>query len=533
VALSITSDQGGSVPYRSADPGQWSRRILYFGVIPLTAVAVVAAGWYVATGETPLDVFRRLTAPPSVWMALPPRPGAATKDAPGGDLLHPPGKDMLAAAKTVPGKAPVAVAPLAPPGAAEPSAEEPEDTAPPPKPAKGVIPGPSPMKPTPLAKVAEIPPAPPPAPAVGAMPAPILAPPKPAAAAAAPASVAPAPMLAPAASAPPAATPAPMAAAPAAAEPTTPAPAATTLAPAPQTVAANAPPPPPVNEPQAPPGGEPLAPPSYAQLPARTDLKPPVPGPQSDLLRDSPDGPLPVIDPPKEARLAYARPFAPPKEKLARVAVVVVGLGLSREAAEAAIAKLPPEVSLSFSPYAGNLETWMKKARDAGHEVLIDLPLEPPNYPLHDAGPLAILASDGPNAAVDRLHAILGKATGYVGVAAAPRSPVAADPSWPQVLKELKSRGLLLVGDAPAGAAAAGDQPALAAVTYVPDQTPFRASIDAGLKHVLDTAQRDGAAVAYVSPRPVTFERLLAWAVSLPQKDAVLAPVSALANAKP
>ena len=212
--------------------------------------------------------------------------------------------------------------------------------------------------------------------------------------------------------------------------------------------------------------------------------------------------------------------------------MVVVDLGLSREAAEAAISKLPPEVSLSFSPYAGNLEAWMKKARDAGHEVLIDLPLEPPNYPLHDAGPLAVLVKDGPNAAVDRLHQILGKATGYIGVAAALRSPIASGASWLPILKELKSRGLMLVGDGPAGAAGA-DSPATAAVTLVPDLTPFRASIDVGFARILATAQRDGSAVAYVSPRPVTFERLLAWAATLPQKDAVLVPVSAVAKAQP
>jgi len=297
-------------------------------------------------------------------------------------------------------------------------------------------------------------------------------------------------------------------------------------------MATNAPAPPPVNEPQAPPSGEPLAPPSYAQLPARADLKPLPAAPEADLLRDSPDGPLPIIDGAKEARLAYARPFVASKDKQVRVAIAVVGLGLSRDAAEAAISKLPPEIGLSFSPYAGNLDAWIKKARDAGHEVLIDLPLEPPNYPLHDSGPLSILSRDGPGAAVDRLHQILGKATGYVGVAATLRSPIAAGPSWAPVLKDIKGRGLILVGDGPAGGTV-GETPATAAIALVPDQTPFRASIDVQLNRLLATAQRDGTAVAYVSPRPVTFERLLAWAASLPQKDAVLAPVSALAKTQP
>jgi polysaccharide deacetylase 2 family uncharacterized protein YibQ len=312
-----------------------------------------------------------------------------------------------------------------------------------------------------------------------------------------------------------------------AAKPGTPAPAGEKTAEPQQTVAAPAPPPPPMNEPQAPTAGEPLAPPSFAQLPARTDLKPLPPAPVGDLLKDSPDGPLPVADGAKEARTVYARPFVAPKDKAVKIAVVVVGLGVSREAAEAAVAKLPPDVALSFSPYAGNLDAWVKKARAAGHEVLLDLPLEPPNFPLHDAGPLAIMTKDSPSTAIDRLHTILGKATSYVGFAAALHSPVTSAADWPQILRDIKARGLLLLGDGLSGTKP-DDMPASATVALVPDETPFRAAIDAELARLLATAQRDGSAVAYVSPRPVTFERLLAWAATLPQKGAVLAPVSAL-----
>jgi len=296
-------------------------------------------------------------------------------------------------------------------------------------------------------------------------------------------------------------------------------------------MAAAAPPPPPpgIEQPRAPPGGEPLAAPSFALLPTRNDLKPLPPAPLPDLMRDSPDGPVPVAAGGKEARTAYARPSAAGKE--AKLAVVVVDLGLSREAAEAAIAKLPPEIDLSFSPYGGNLDAWVKKARAAGHEVLLDLPLEPANYPLHDTGPLAILASFGPNKAVDGLQRVLGRATGYVGLAATLHSPIASGDDWGPLLRDIKSRGLLIVGDGLSNAAAA-DAPAYASVTLVPDETPFRAAIDAGLARLLATAQRDGSAVAYVSPRPVTFERLVAWAATLPQKGAALVPLSAVVKAQ-
>jgi polysaccharide deacetylase 2 family uncharacterized protein YibQ len=284
-----------------------------------------------------------------------------------------------------------------------------------------------------------------------------------------------------------------------------------------------------MSEPAIPPGGEPLAPPSFAQLPARTDLKPLPAGPANDLLRNSANGPLPVVSNGREARTVYARPFTV-DANTPRIAVVVTGLGLSKESTEAAISKLPPEVSLSFSPYTGNLDNWIKRARNSGHEVLIDLPLEPPNFPVHDAGPLSILARHSPAEAVAHLDAILARTTSYVGVAAALRSPVAAKDAWAPMLRDLKNRGLLFIGDGLVGVPDS-EVPAALSVSLVADETPFRIAIDVRLSRLLAAAQRDGRALTYVSARPVTLERLLSWVGTFPQKGVALAPISAVVRA--
>jgi hypothetical protein len=291
------------------------------------------------------------------------------------------------------------------------------------------------------------------------------------------------------------------------------------------------PPPPALSEPLIPPGGEPLAPPAFSQLPARTDLKPLPPAPLPELIRVAGGGALPVVTGGKEPRTAYARPFDGDKSK-PRVAVVVVGLGLSKDATEAAIAKLPPEVSLSFSPYASNLDNWVKRARNNGHEVLLDLPMQPPNFPEHDAGPLALMVNQTPVDAVQHLEAILGKTTSYVGLAGALRSPVTTTEQWVSLLRDIRDRGLLFVGDGLVGVAET-DAPASASVTLVADEVSFRAAIDVRLTRLQAAAQRDGTAIAYVSPRPVTFERLLAWTDTLPQKGLVLAPASAVIRPQP
>lgn len=428
---------------------RWAQFAVYGVVVPFTVTALAASGWYVATGQTPLDVLAGLASVPKIEMTMPPRPGP---EKPAASLIRPPATDPQV-------KMTMGPMPAEPP----PSAEKPKtETAPPATQATTAAP-----------------PAPPaaPAPSAGALPTLSL----------------------------PSVTPPGLATA----------------------EAPKAPPAPPaMSEPAIPPSGESLTPPSFAQLPARTDVKALPTAPSNDLLRNSAYGPLPVAAGGKEPRTAYARPFAGDKSQ-PHVAVVVTGLGLSKEATEAAINKLPSDVSLSFSPYAGNLDTWIKKARNGGHEVLLDLPLEPPNFPTHDAGPLAVLTQNSPAEAVNRLDAVLGKAAGYVGVAGGLRSPVAAKEQWTPLLHELKNRGLLFVGDGLVGVPE-GNVPAAVSVTLVGDETPFRAAIDARLSRLLLAAQRDGTAVAYVSARPVTFERLLAWFETLPQKGATLAPLSAV-----
>src|SRR5262249_41642783 len=128
-------------------------------------------------------------------------------------------------------------------------------------------------------------------------------------------------------------------------------------APAPQVEAPPTPPPAPVI----------AAPPAPPPTPAPRGL---APAPDSALVEASPIGPLPKIGPDgRQPWQVYARPFNAPDNK-PLVAVLVTGLGLSSATTEAAIAKLPPEITLSFSPYAEKLGDWLTAARAAGHEAL-------------------------------------------------------------------------------------------------------------------------------------------------------------------
>ncbi|MBI5165196.1 MAG: divergent polysaccharide deacetylase family protein, partial [Magnetospirillum sp.] len=250
--------------------------------------------------------------------------------------------------------------------------------------------------------------------------------------------------------------------------------------------------------------------------------KPLPPAPVKELLRGS----LPVIAADgRQPWQIYARPFNGPAE-WPRVAVIVTDLGLDRAATEAAIARLPAEVTLAFSPYAGGLDKWVKKARDAGHEVLLMLPVEPAGFPARDPGPQALLASSSAEEVQTRLEAVLGRATGYTGVVAV-GGRLAGSSQLGQAFIALRERGLLYIGD---GVLSGAKVPAAASITAVADQDGFRDAIDARLGQVLATVRLQNRAVVTVSARPASLERLAAWLTRLPQEQVSAAPASAVAR---
>jgi polysaccharide deacetylase 2 family uncharacterized protein YibQ len=220
-----------------------------------------------------------------------------------------------------------------------------------------------------------------------------------------------------------------------------------------------------------------------------------------------------------------------------RIAVVLTGLGLAGKVTEAAIEELPGGVTLSFTPYSRKLNHWIAQARLNGHEVMLDLPMEPTSYPDDDPGPQALLTALSPRQNLDRLRWTLDRATGYVGLAAVMGSRFAASKEHMEpVLEELRERGLLFLdnraSDRSLAAQVAGEVGVPNAVNDRSlDRTQAsRVAIDARLVQVENLARGDGFAVAMGRPYPVTIERLRDWAKGLEARGFALAPISALAN---
>jgi len=253
------------------------------------------------------------------------------------------------------------------------------------------------------------------------------------------------------------------------------------------------------------------------------------------LIQPSSRGPLPVIAPDgRESWQFYARPVGDLGDK-PMIAIVVTGLGLSRLATEKAIA-LPGVVTLSFTPYGSQLDADVLLARSRGHEVMLDLPMEPVSYPADDPGPHTLLTSLNPTDNIARLEWLLGRFAGYVGVMNHMGSKFTNSPEdLRPILASLKDRGLMFL-DSRASKKSIAD--ALAAQLGLPharndqfiDHQATRTAIDQAFAALEDTARKRGFVVAIARPFPVTLERLAVWIPTLEQHGIVVVPVTAIAN---
>ncbi|HSA82570.1 MAG TPA: divergent polysaccharide deacetylase family protein, partial [Geminicoccaceae bacterium] len=254
-----------------------------------------------------------------------------------------------------------------------------------------------------------------------------------------------------------------------------------------------------------------------------------APAPASaTLLEAGAFGPVPrVAADGRRPFLAYARPFDLDGQR-PKVALLVTGLGLQADPTEAAL-RLPGAISLHFSAYASDLPSMLERARSAGHEVLLDLPMEPPDYPASDPGPHALLAGAATGQNLQRLDWLLARATGYVGLAGG-GSRFATSPQAPPVLDVLTRRGLAMVelgGDDLAAAATAVGLPYASARAAI-DADPSVQAIDYALAGLEADALRTGTALGVAQGYPVSLERLRLWAATLEEKGLALAPVSAV-----
>ncbi len=261
-----------------------------------------------------------------------------------------------------------------------------------------------------------------------------------------------------------------------------------------------------------------------------------APAPDKRLVERTRHGSLPKIGPDGATPAqVYARPLgpAPATRPAGRIAILVGGLGIGQSSTSEAIARLPGPVSLAFAPYGAELEKTVQRARSEGHEVFLQVPMEPFDYPDNDPGPHTLLTGPKGSDNLDRLQWVLGRFTGYVGIVNFLGGRLTADDmALTPLLREVAGRGLMVVDDGSsprsllASAATRAQIPALKA-DFALDAVPRAEAIDRELQRLETLASSQGVAVATASALPVTIERISRWARTLEGKNLAIVPVSA------
>ncbi|MBZ9602061.1 divergent polysaccharide deacetylase family protein [Phyllobacterium chamaecytisi] len=255
--------------------------------------------------------------------------------------------------------------------------------------------------------------------------------------------------------------------------------------------------------------------------------------PEPDMLEQSPQGPLPIIAPDGRRPLdIYARPWSGARG--ARVAIIIGGLGLSQTGSQQAIQTLPPEVTLAFSPEGNSLLRWMQAARQDGHEVLMQIPLEPYDYPRVNPGRNTLTVDASPAATLENLHRTMGRITNYTGVMNYMGARFTAEPeAMTTVVQDIAKRGLLYLDDgtsarSKADSIAAQQGAPFAAADLLIDASQDRGAILKKLDELERIARAKGTAIATGSAFDVTVEAVTSWANEAKARGIEIVPVSAL-----
>ncbi len=265
------------------------------------------------------------------------------------------------------------------------------------------------------------------------------------------------------------------------------------------------------------------------------DIRAPL---EQRLLETSRHGAIPRIAP-DGARPAelYARAVAPLQGKKdgPRVTIVIGGLGVSANVTRQAMEKLPGPVTLGFTPYGADVEGMVTSARAAGHEVLLQAPMEPFDYPDNDPGPQTLLTTLSLDQNTDRLHWLMSRFQGYVGIANYMGARfTSTEAALAPVLKEVSRRGLIYVDDGSsprslAGQIAGANNLPFARAEILLDAVTTTAHIDRALARLEALAREHGSAVGMASALPASIERIAQWAKAAEGRGIVLVPITAVA----
>ena len=229
--------------------------------------------------------------------------------------------------------------------------------------------------------------------------------------------------------------------------------------------------------------------------------------------------------------------IAPEPEGRPRIVIVLDDMGLSEFRSDRAVA-LPRPLTMAILPYGPEPGSLVARARAAGHEVLVHLPMEPRSGD-KDPGPNALVTGLPVEELDRRIAHNLDRMSGYVGINNHMGSRFTASaPDMNRLMTALHARGLLFLDSLTTGASVGQSMairhgvPTASRDIFLDNSREPRA-IARQLAKVEAAARERGYAIAIGHPYPETLNALSRWLPRLKAKGFELAPISAVVADRP
>jgi polysaccharide deacetylase 2 family uncharacterized protein YibQ len=212
--------------------------------------------------------------------------------------------------------------------------------------------------------------------------------------------------------------------------------------------------------------------------------------------------------------------------------IIITNLGLSKNMTDKALT-MAPEITLGFSPYTLNLNEVLKNSISMGHENLIHVPMETKDYPQDNPGSLGLLKDLSNLENFQRFETIIGN-NSCIGIYTTHDEIFTQFTNrMPPFLQYLQNHKLLYVYGGPAEnqslqQLASQTKFPLLNVDLIIDEDIAEEAIKAQLALLEKIAEKQGYALGFANPYPVTLDLLNEWLPTLEKKDIYLVPITIL-----